>query len=275
MLTRIISALVALPLVIWATVHGEWAFGLLVLSVGAAVIAEFMGMVLGDDRVLQVTLTVLGVAWMLAIMTGAFGGPGAPVAVAAVPLLVLVAFLFRPGAVDSVGARAALSVMGLWWAGGLLAVTATLRGLPDGMGWVFLAFVLAWGSDTGAYFAGRLFGRRRLYPKVSPNKTWEGAVGGVVLATAGAFICRWFVGPSLDALHLGALAVVASVLGQAGDLAESMLKRSVGVKDSGHIMPGHGGLFDRVDSLLFVGPVLMTYAVVVRSETIAWLRVPL
>ena len=275
MLTRIISALLALPLVIWATVHGGWAFGVLVLAVGAATLTEFMGMVLGEDRILQVTLTVIGLVWMLAIMTGAVGGRAGPVAVSAVLLAVLVAFLLRPGSMDSVGARAALSVMGLWWAAGLLAVTATLRGLPDGMGWVFLAFVLAWGSDTGAYFSGRLFGRHRLYPKVSPNKTWEGAIGGIVVATGGAFVCRWVVGPPVETLHLAALAILASILGQAGDLAESMLKRTVGVKDSGSIMPGHGGLFDRVDSLLFVGPVLMAYAVVVRSETVAWLRVPL
>lgn len=274
MVRRVISAVVALPLVIWASVHGGWAFGVLVLLVGAACLTEFLGMVLGGDRVLQVVLTALGVAGMVAIMTGALARLDGLIAVALAPVLVLLAFLMRPGSMDTVGSRAALSVLGLWWAGGLLAVTATLRGLAEGIGWLFLAFVLAWGSDTGAYFAGRFLGRHRIYPKVSPNKTWEGAIGGVLAATAGAFICRSVIGPSLETAHLLVISLVASALGQAGDLAESMLKRSVGVKDSGSIMPGHGGLFDRVDALLFVGPVLLIYALGVRNETVLWLSLP-
>ena len=274
MLTRIISAVVALPVVLWAMVDGGWSFGILVVVVGIVCMAEFLGLVLGRDRVMQVGLTGLGLFWMASIMTGVVAGRGGVIAVGLIPVVILGVFLVRPGEMESVAARAALSLLGLWWAGGLLAVTASLRGLPNGMAWVLLAFVLAWGSDTGAYFSGRLFGAHRLYPKVSPNKTWEGALGGVIVATAGAFGCRALLGPQVALLDLAWLAPVASILGQAGDLAESMLKRSVGVKDSGSIMPGHGGLFDRVDSLLFVGPVLMAYALAVRNETVLWLGLP-
>jgi phosphatidate cytidylyltransferase len=136
---------------------------------------------------------------------------------------------------------------------------------------MLLACVLSWGSDTGAYFAGRAIGGPKLYEKVSPKKTWAGAIGGVLAATAGAFALAGTVGPAVDPAHLAVIAPVASAFGQVGDLAESLLKRSVGVKDSGRIMPGHGGLLDRVDALIFAGPVLFCYAVLVLGVPVTWL----
>ncbi|MEQ8978703.1 MAG: phosphatidate cytidylyltransferase, partial [Deltaproteobacteria bacterium] len=94
---------------------------------------------------------------------------------------------------------------------------------------------------------------------------------GVVVATAGSFALNHFWGPGIDPVHLAILAPVGTVHGQIGDLAESLLKRSTGVKASGRIMPGHGGLFDRIDALIFVGPLLLAYAVLIRNDTIAWL----
>jgi phosphatidate cytidylyltransferase len=122
---------------------------------------------------------------------------------------------------------------------------------------VLFLFLIVWGCDSFAYYTGKNFGKHKLAPRVSPNKTWEGTIGGLVGATLiGAAGGTWWLAPQLGPF-VGALAgALASSAGQIGDLVESMWKRGAGVKDSGTFLPGHGGFYDRVDSLLFAGPVL-------------------
>lgn len=122
---------------------------------------------------------------------------------------------------------------------------------------VLLLFVIVWGCDSAAYYTGRRLGRRKLAPVVSPNKTWEGTIGGLVGATAiGAAAGTWWLLPELGPLMGAAAGALASSAGQIGDLVESLWKRGAGVKDSGSFLPGHGGFYDRIDSLLYAGPVL-------------------
>jgi len=140
--------------------------------------------------------------------------------------------------------------------------------VPDGVaaqiyrwgGYTVLSiFVAIWMCDSVAYFAGRAFGRHKLFPRVSPNKTWEGAIAGFVAAVAAFVVCRQLLLPYLalrDALVCGA---IVGAFGQIGDLVESLLKRDAGVKDSSTLIPGHGGVLDRFDSLLFVAPLLFFY----------------
>jgi phosphatidate cytidylyltransferase len=130
-----------------------------------------------------------------------------------------------------------------------------------GSGVVLLCLGLSWFADTCAYFAGRFLGKHKLYEAVSPKKTLEGALGGLVGSVAFALLASfWFLRGSLPVVHAVPLALVAGVLGQAGDLAESVLKRSTGIKDSGGIVPGHGGVLDRVDALLLTSVVVFLYA---------------
>lgn len=127
---------------------------------------------------------------------------------------------------------------------------------PYQAGWLLLPMFVVWAGDTGAYFAGRAFGRTPLAPRVSPKKTREGAVGGVLASVAGGYLA-WFVLPLPDALSAPMVllfAIPGAILGQIGDLCESMIKRSTGVKDSGTIIYGHGGMLDRVDALIFAAP---------------------
>jgi len=145
----------------------------------------------------------------------------------------------------------------------LLRELPRAEGIPEeyarGAGFVFLLFLSVWGCDTGAYTVGRLFGRRPLAPSISPKKTIEGAVGGVLFAVAGAFAARaWFVDElrAGDALMIG---LGAGVLAQAGDLVESKLKREAAVKDSGPFIPGHGGVLDRFDSIFLAAPFVYLY----------------
>ncbi len=157
----------------------------------------------------------------------------------------------------------AWTVAGILYAGWLLSYMVELRGLTEGRNWVFLAFFVTFASDTAAFFVGRTWGRRRLAPSISPAKTWEGAIAGVF----GAIIISWLFTLSTplkvnltywQAIILGLL---VSISGQLGDLVESLFKRNMGVKDSGRLIPGHGGALDRMDSVVFAGVLVYYYVI--------------
>jgi phosphatidate cytidylyltransferase len=135
----------------------------------------------------------------------------------------------------------------------------SLPGADLGGMFVILAFALAWGTDTGAYFVGNAIGRRKLLPRVSPDKTLEGAFGGVAVCLIAAFIAKFTFAPFLgthDALVLG---IISPAMATLGDLVESLMKRDVKVKDTSRALPGHGGMLDRFDSVLFVAPLVYYY----------------
>ncbi|MFW2387279.1 MAG: phosphatidate cytidylyltransferase, partial [Polyangiales bacterium] len=144
------------------------------------------------------------------------------------------------------------------YVGGTLAALALVRDFDPTGAWVLLTMVLAWGSDTSAYFVGRKFGKTKLAPRISPKKTLEGSAGGLAASVVGAVIMSIFL-PGLTVPDAIALGILAGAAGQAGDLLMSVLKRSSGVKDSGGILPGHGGILDRVDALAFTGPATWAY----------------
>lgn len=125
-----------------------------------------------------------------------------------------------------------------------------------GIAYIVLALVIVWSTDSGAYFIGRKFGKHKLWPEISPKKTIEGFVGGIVIAVIATIIFQYITQLDVNYALLLLVAVFASVIGQLGDLVESAIKRHYGVKDSGKILPGHGGILDRFDSLLFVLPLL-------------------
>lgn len=184
-------------------------------------------------------------------------------------VLVLVAtsvrVALRPGAsLDVAFADLGRYAFGMAWVG-MLAFLPLLRSLPDGVGWVLLALGAAWLSDTGAYFAGRVFGRTPLHRELSPKKTVEGFVGGLVTSVLGLLLLAWLTVPALGWLEVIVVGTFVSALGVVGDLVESLVKRASGVKDAGTIMPGHGGLLDRIDSVLFTAPALYGYAVLVKG----------
>ncbi len=183
-------------------------------------------------------------------------GPSSPMLEGLLVLLAL-ALAMRPGRdlAQSLGA-AASTVMGVLYVALPFALLVFLREAPKGEYLVVYVLALTWVSDTAAYYAGRAFGRHKMALRVSPGKTWEGAAASLAAATlfGWLFLGYFFPAVPLWASLLSALAV--NIAGQVGDLAESALKRGAGVKDSGSLLPGHGGLLDRVDALLFAIPVL-------------------
>jgi phosphatidate cytidylyltransferase len=168
--------------------------------------------------------------------------------------------LLRLGQIETAALRLLGGVAGAVYVGLTMGCLALLRVEPaGGSWWVFLTLTIAWMGDTGGYTFGRLWGRRKLYEAVSPKKTVEGLLGSVVFSTGSAVGASLTYLPQLPLVHGLVLGAVGALLGQAGDLAESLIKRSTGVKDSGSILPGHGGLFDRIDALLVVAGLVYWY----------------
>lgn len=260
--TRFLTAAVGIPAILALLYLGPpWGFA---LFIGAAILVgalELFGMTHDKDstsRVLGVlvTLGVFAVLWQF--------GADPRVLVAMMLLLPIVALfvtLARLGAIETSALRAMAMGFGPLWLGGGLGALALLRreAGSEGPGFVVLSLALAWLSDTGAYFAGRFLGKHKLYAAVSPKKTVEGAIGGLAAAVLGAVLGHYLFVRSLPLVDGIVLAIVAGGLGQAGDLAESMIKRSFNVKDSGGIVPGHGGILDRVDALIVTGTFTYLY----------------
>jgi phosphatidate cytidylyltransferase len=262
---RIATAVVLLPLVLLLLGLGGWWCAALVAFAAGVCALEYQRITVGD----------LGPAQLLAV-AGAAAIPLAaawqPLSFAAVGFWILGAVCFgawvesllSPSRPDG-SARAAHAVTGCLYGGLGLAPVAALRMRPDGLQWVIAALVITWANDTCAYFAGRFLGKHRMAPTVSPNKTWEGFAGGLVGSVAGMFVARAIAFPGLTAVDCWALGLAGGVLGPLGDLCESRLKRGHQIKDSGRIIPGHGGLLDRVDALLFNAPAVYLYVTVVRG----------
>jgi phosphatidate cytidylyltransferase len=184
-------------------------------------------------------------------------------------------YLFRFRDIPSVAPRFAATVAGILYAGVLLTYLAVLGRDPVGVlshaidrgefpggvrgDAVLLVLIVAWVADTGAYFAGRFLGNTKLYEAVSPKKTWAGAWGGLAGSLVGAAVFKLVRAHWLSWADVCLIAIPGGILGQMGDLAESLIKRSVGVKDSGSLLPGHGGLLDRIDAVLFIAPYTFAY----------------
>jgi phosphatidate cytidylyltransferase len=170
-------------------------------------------------------------------------------------------YLFRFRDIPSVANRVAGTIMGIVYAGFLTTYLAKLKLIdPHEHGdTVVIVLVVAWLADTGGYFAGRFIGGAKLYEAVSPKKTWAGAFGGLAGSLVGVIVMKLAFATYLEWIDVVLIAIPGGILGQLGDLAESLIKRSVGVKDSGALLPGHGGLLDRIDAVLFIAPYVYAY----------------
>ncbi|WP_406678410.1 phosphatidate cytidylyltransferase [Moorella sp. ACPs] len=255
--TRILVALVGIPLLLGTAYVGGWWFLLLVILVAFTGLVEFYHLA---ARLKLKPLVPAGIAGGLLFVLAAYlnkgmvAWPGAGLTVGM--LLLFLAMFPRLAAAD-----VAITLLGSWYVGGLLAYLPLLRLLPGGTGTLILTFLMTWANDTGAYFCGRIFGRRHPWPSLSPGKTWAGAIGGLLVTLVVAEVLGPLLLPAFNSWLLAGLAILTAIAAQAGDLIESGFKRQAGVKDSGRLLPGHGGILDRFDSLLLVAPVVYYYLV--------------
>lgn len=261
LLIRVVSALTLLPVVLYLLWRGGfWTAGLLAVAAGVCA-SEYFGIVgktLGPAQwvgIAAAALLPIYPAWLGARFTTA-----ALWTVMGVFFFAWIFHLIR-GPLPEAPTRAAHLLTGTLYGGLGLSALAGLRLFPHGFAWVVCALVITWGNDTSAYFAGRFLGKHKLYPTVSPNKTWEGFVGGMCGSIVGLFIMRAFFFPALPVSGCLLVGALGGVMGPLGDLCESVLKRAYQVKDSGTLLPGHGGMLDRIDALIFNAPLVLLYAV--------------
>jgi phosphatidate cytidylyltransferase len=241
--TRAMAGLVAGAVALGALVAGGWLLWAFVTAIAVIALAEWCG--LAGATVARMAFAIILFAGVLVVASPiVWGAVRDTVALLAVVGIVVAMFVGSP----RIG-------WGLIYTGAPAIALLSLRGLPSGVGWALWTMLVVILTDTGAYFAGRGIGGPKLSPKLSPNKTWAGLGGGMMAALiAGAIVGKAFELPGAT-FWLGApLAIVA----QAGDLYESALKRKAGVKDSGRILPGHGGVLDRIDGLIPVAAVVAT-----------------
>ena len=255
---RVLSAIVLIPpILLLAYWGGIWFLGLIVL-VGVLAGWEFYALVRRSD---VVPLRWLGLAMIAACVAAAYW-PGSPYLAPILTAFVVVSLVLTLFRHDAQPVTAwAWTVAGALYLGILLNHFVALRNLPQGLAWLAVAVLLTWTNDSAAYFVGRAIGRHKFWPRHSPKKTWEGVVGGLVGAVLlGALLgVLWLGLPWWNGALLGA---VISATGPLGDLVESMVKRQFGAKDSGNLIPGHGGAWDRIDSLLFIVPTVYYWAIV-------------
>jgi len=261
--TRVITSLCGIPIagvLIW---FGEPYFTIFIAIWGLLAVMEFYRL---TNTLKIAPLAVFGVIWTL-LLIAVRNSQLQTFAQSYISLDLLYPLMITTGVVISLimllslkpkqGAFTnwAWTFAGILYVGWLLSYILELRGLGNGRSWVFLALFATFGSDTAAFFVGRAIGKHKLAPTISPNKTWEGAIGGLLGAV---IISLLFLLPtpvqlsaSLTWWQAVILGLLISFFGQLGDLVESLLKRNVGVKDSGNLIPGHGGILDRMDSIVF------------------------
>jgi phosphatidate cytidylyltransferase len=255
------TGVIAVPILIMIIAYGsEGMFTLLIAFATLVGVAEYNRMVFGAGRSREKMETI---AVALMILSSAAAGEKiiilAILSFAVMAVLMLNLLRISEEGLDMI--RVGKVIMGIMYIPLLMSHFILIRQTSTGVLWIFFILVLAFSGDIAAYYVGRGIGRRKLLPEVSPGKTIEGTIGLVAGSIAGCLLFRQLFFPLLSVPHTVILGLVGSIAGQLGDLCESALKRAAGVKDSGAILPGHGGILDRLDCLMFITPFVYYYQV--------------
>jgi len=266
---RVITAAIGVPVIISAVWFGDPWFSLLIAAVVLLSTLEFYRMVANSGE--GQPLTHFGLLFALALALSPLGlhygnTDILPLAMALGIVISLIWLLCRSPR-EMAFRNWAWTIGGALYVGWMLSYWLNLRFLDEGWGWVYLALLTTFANDTGAFFIGRKWGAHKLASSISPRKTWEGAIGGLLSGIAGALIVftvlNLFSPLPLSYWQLVLLGLLVSLFAQLGDLVESLLKRNLGAGESGKLLPGHGGILDRFDSLIFTGVVVYYYAICV------------
>ncbi len=255
---RIYTVLVLAPL-LYAVIRylPPLAFSSVVVLAGALALFEFYRLCFSYRS--QSWLMGIGLAGFAAVIFGAHWPEIIVPSLLAALVGIISLPLFSRAPLEQSLRDGAMTLFGVLYLGLTLGPLSMTRLLPQGEWLIFFLLLVTWASDTGAYYVGTVYGRHRLAPTISPKKTVEGLVGGLIGAIIVAYAVRWWFLPELSGLDCLLLAMLLTITGLWGDLTESAMKRGVGIKDSGGILPGHGGMLDRLDSLLFAAPAFYYY----------------
>jgi phosphatidate cytidylyltransferase len=254
---RVLVAAVLLPVGLLLIYLGGWAFaGFVALILGLA--AWEFARIFKSGKFQPASWLVIGGAVILAIGRAWNGFASSDWLISLLILASMTYHLitFERGR-DMAASDFAVTLSGIFYIGWLGSYLISLRNLPNGMWWVLIVLPAVWLADSGAYFVGKSIGKRKFSPRLSPKKTWEGYIGGVVVGSVGTVILAslWnLIEPGLiTPVQAGLIGLILSLVTVLGDLGESMIKRQFGVKDSSNLIPGHGGAFDRIDSWIWAG----------------------
>ncbi|MDR3575657.1 MAG: phosphatidate cytidylyltransferase [Anaerolineaceae bacterium] len=266
---RLLVIIVLIPIVVALIAAGGWAYFVFVAAVLGLAGWEYARIFQLGGFSPSIVLVVIGVAGLI-LERALFGWAHQDVLLG---VLILLAMAFHMVAYengkDKSATDFAITMGGILYLGWLGGYFISLRNLPDGMWWVLVALPTIWIGDGGAFLIGRSFGRHPMARRLSPKKTWEGYAAGVIFGTLGAGLLGvlWHLrSPLVTPAHALILGFVLSVITPFGDLGESMIKRQFGVKDSSNLLPGHGGVFDRIDSIMWTG--IISYFLI----NLLWLR---
>lgn len=257
--TRIIAALIFAPALAFIVWLGGLSLEIACVIISMLALWEYLELALGKG---QVYAKAFAYAAGLVVCSSTLGLPfGIPLATLwpATTLVLMFSALSRPEPIEESIRRTGLLALGVAYCAGLLPYLYRLRVLEAGLGLALAALFCTWAADTGAYFAGRFLGKHPLYAKVSPKKTVEGLMGGLLCAVAASLAFRAVFHIPIGVFDAVMIGAIAALFGVAGDLCESLLKRSVGAKDSSTLIPGHGGILDRFDAVMFVAPAVYLY----------------
>jgi phosphatidate cytidylyltransferase len=272
---RILTALVLIPVVLVAVFLGpRWLISLITAALAVLAAWEYLGMSeRGGTNPPRIAVLVA----IAGLFAGNFNYPDQTISIFGILCLALLVYCTFSSTVETMLADAAISIFCFFYTGLTLLALPALREETNGPSLLTFLLCVVWAGDIAALYVGRALGRHKLAPKLSPNKTWEGSLGSVagsLLAAGGLLALEHFLTVRFDSAKLSfpegiqywlALALLVNIAAQVGDLVESALKRSVGVKDSGTLLPGHGGVLDRIDALLLAAPVLW-YAQVIHQR---------
>lgn len=251
LLPRILTALVGIPIVIACIYYGGLAFYIMFFAVVLFSVMEFYS-VCKKYNPMNIIGTIVAIIFYLALCTGTYVQE-----VIIISVFILFFFVMLKKSVENVSGKLAITCFGAFFITWTLFHMVLIRDIPKyGMHYIIFLFVNIWMLDTGAYFIGKMFGKHKLASVISPKKTIEGALAGVITAVVVSLVYRHlFLQNVLTIKETIIFALVISFVGQFSDLAESLFKRDCNIKDSGNILPGHGGMLDRFDSYLFCAPI--------------------
>jgi phosphatidate cytidylyltransferase len=253
---RLLVVILLVPVLVWLVALGDWPFTLLVLVALTLSAWEYAAIFEKGGYAPAKWVMLAGViALTIARSQEGFSLASLVLSLAVMAATAVHVFAYERGQQRS-ASDLAITLSGIVYLGWLGGYLISLRSLPDGAWWLLLVLPGVWFSDTGGYLFGMKWGKHLLAPRVSPRKTWEGYLGGIICAAAGTTLLAWLWhlrAPTIQPLDGLILGVVLAVVTPMGDLGESLFKRQFGMKDSSNLIPGHGGAFDRIDSWLWAG----------------------
>ncbi len=268
-ITRILVALLAIPFLLGLSYWGEIPFLIFTLAIGLVSFYEFSAMVKNKSIFV---CNLIGYISVALIISNAYFHlfPLEVILLSATPLLLIIElFRNKESAINNISS----TLLAIFYAGFFSSTIIGIRefyvGIPlsysNGGLIIISIFITLWMTDSAAYFIGSAIGKHKLFPRVSPNKSWEGAIAGFIFAVITLVVLKTFMLDFLDWVDIIVFGVIIGIFGQVGDLIESLVKRDAGVKDSSNIIPGHGGIFDRFDSLLFSAPIIYLYLILIKN----------